>query len=205
MREVFPRPDDVAFWERAALGEAVDFRLMFKDWQATVDWPACTFYRELMELYPDAKVLLSVRDPNKWYESCQNTIYPATVLDASKMDPAPSDDVAINSDGIPATAVRMVNRLIWQRTFHNRFEERDYAVDVFNRHNEEVRRTVPPERLLVFEAREGWEPLCRFLGVPIPEGIPFPHLNDTASFLERQGTRSKESEDRSRNPGARSQ
>jgi hypothetical protein len=193
MREVFARPDDALFWERAALGQDVDFRSLFKDWQATVDWPACTFYRELMELYPEAKVLLSVRDPEKWYESCQNTIYPATALDPSELDRVPYAAGTVNAADVPLITQRMINRLIWQRTFQNRFEDRAYAIDVFNRHNEEVRRAVPPERLLVFEARQGWEPLCRFLGAPIPEGTPYPYLNDTASFLERsQVTRSQE-------------
>jgi hypothetical protein len=186
MREVFNHPDDAPIWESAANRLDVHFASLFKDWQATVDWPACTFYRELMELYPNAKVLLSLRDPDKWYESCLNTIYPATVRDPAELERAPFDSATSNLDGPPFAVVRMINRLIWQRTFANRFEDRAYAIDVFNRHNEEVKHTVPPDKLLVFDARQGWEPLCRFLEIPVPEGVPFPHLNDTASFLERR-------------------
>ena len=77
---------------------------------------------------------------------------------------------------------RMVDRLIWDGMFQGRFEDKAFAIEVFNRHNEQVRRDVPPDRLLVFDVREGWEPLCAFLGVPVPEGKPFPHVNDTAQF-----------------------
>ena len=65
-------------------------------------------------------------------------------------------------------------------TFDNRFDDKAYALAVFNRHNQEVRDTIDPKRLLVFEAREGWEPLCRFLEVSVPDE-PYPRLNDTAS------------------------
>ena len=74
----------------------------------------------------------------------------------------------------------MINDLIWNGV-HGRFLEKDYALDVFHRHNEEVQSKVPADRLLVWEVKEGWEPICRFLGVEVPD-TPFPHLNDTASF-----------------------
>jgi Sulfotransferase domain len=80
----------------------------------------------------------------------------------------------------------MVNDMIWEGTFDERFEDKAYAIEVFERHNEEVKRRVPPERLLVYDVREGWEPLCEFLGVPEPEE-PFPRLNDAAQM--RRGTK----------------
>ena len=80
---------------------------------------------------------------------------------------------------------RMLDRLVWDGMFQGRFEDRAFAIEVFNRYNEQVRRDLPPDRLLIFEAREGWEPLCAFLGVPVPEGKPFPHVNDTAEFRAR--------------------
>ena len=78
--------------------------------------------------------------------------------------------------------LRMLDRLIWDGTFDGRFEDRPHAIGVFNRHNEEVKRAVPADRLLVYEVKEGWGPLCSFLGVPIPEGKPFPRLNDAEEF-----------------------
>ena len=81
---------------------------------------------------------------------------------------------------------RMIGRL-WDRIFQGRFEDRAFAIDAFNRHNEQVRRDVSADRLLVYEISQGWGPLCAFLGVPVPEGKPFPHLNDAAEF--RAGSR----------------
>src|SRR5258708_22266784 len=126
MREVFSRPDDASFWERAAKGDDVDFASFFEGWQATVDWPGCTFYRELMNIYPDAKVLLSLRDPDKWYESCRNTIYPDTARDPAEVGSAPAVSESADDRGRPVFAVRMINRLIWQRTFTNRFDDRAF-------------------------------------------------------------------------------
>ncbi len=81
--------------------------------------------------------------------------------------------------------VRMLDDVVWQGTFQGRFEDRAYAQAVVERHNEEVRRSVPADRLLVYEVRQGWEPLCQFLGVAVPKDKPFPHLNDTAVFRSR--------------------
>jgi hypothetical protein len=75
-----------------------------------------------------------------------------------------------------AGVVRLADRLVWEGTFDGRFEDQDYAIEVFERHNEAVSLRVPPERLLVFDVREGWAPLCDFLGVDAP-GEPFPRLN----------------------------
>ena len=80
---------------------------------------------------------------------------------------------------------RMLDRLVWDGMFHGRFEDKPYAIGVFNRHNDQVRRVTPPERLLVYEINEGWGPLCSFLEVPIPEGKLFPHLNDAEEFRSR--------------------
>lgn len=158
---------DVPFWRAAGRGEAVDWDEFFADYRATTDWPACDFYRELVERYPDAKVILSVRDPRRWYESVASTIYPASRRSRSDR----------------ASAWReMVEEMIWRGTFGGRFEEMDAAIEVFERHNAEVARTVPPERLLEFRVQDGWEPLCGFLGVPVPEE-PFPHANERRAFL----------------------
>jgi hypothetical protein len=128
-----------------------------------------------MEVYSEAKVLLTVRDPEAWYESVRNTIYPSSTEEA-----APPD----------ARAHRhMVKTLIWQGTFGGRFEDKQHALTVFEQHNQEVIRRVPAERLLVYEVKEGWEPLCRFLDVPVPASTPFPRLNDTAEFQRRRQER----------------
>lgn len=154
-----------------------DWEELLGDYAATVDWPGCSFYEELMAVYPEAKVLLSVRDPVRWYESVSSTIYNIRRITASSKFFA-----AIGKLNPRITRItRMVNNLIWDGAFDGRFEDKQYAIEVFERHNEKVKERVPKDRLLVYEVREGWGPLCEFLGVEVPDA-PFPHLNDADSF-----------------------
>jgi Sulfotransferase domain len=126
-----------------------------------------------MQHYPDAKVVLTVREPDRWYDSAYHTIYYVKQAFPTWITPL-----------FPRMRVfrRMLDRVIWDGTFHGRFEDRSFAIEVFNRHNQQVRDLIPPERLLLFEVREDWEPLCAFLDVPVPAGKPFPHLNDAAEL-----------------------
>src|ERR1700734_3825514 len=75
MVAVFPRPEDVAMWHRLAFEQSMDWVEIFRGFHATVDWPAARWWREIAAHFPDAKVLLSVRDPEAWYASMINTIY----------------------------------------------------------------------------------------------------------------------------------
>lgn len=181
MREVFEYPSHADGWEAALRGEPVDWETMLGGYEATVDWPGCTFYERLMDAYPEAKVLLSVREPKRWYESTRDSIYAVhRATSGSRLARA-----ALPVAGLFAPAqvrtTRMINTLIWRYTFDGRFEDERYAVAVFKRHNEEVRRRVPASNLLVYEVSEGWGPLCEFLEVEVPDE-PFPHLNDAADF-----------------------
>lgn len=176
MREVLTHPQHVSVWSATTRGEAVDWDALFASYQAAVDWPVCAFYRQLMDRYPDARVILTVRDADRWYESARQTIFyvrrafpPWATWFFPRM----------------RRFTRMLDELIWDGTFHGRFLEKEHAVAVFQRHNEEVRRSVPADRLLVYEVSQGWEPLCAFLGVAVPKDRPFPRLNDTAEFRGR--------------------
>jgi hypothetical protein len=169
MMEVFPRPEHVAMWHRLAFGQTMDWDELFRGFRATVDWPSTRWWREIAAHYPDAKVLLSVRDPEAWYKSMSDTIYQP--MKSSAPDGAPE---------LLRLQTEMVRKAILSETFDNRFEDKAHAIEVFNRHNQEVRDAIDPARLLVFDVREGWAPLCRFLEVPIPDE-PFPRLNDSAT------------------------
>ena len=162
-------------WYEISQGKPVDWDKIFKGYQATVDWPACMFYKELMEQYPDAKVLLTVRDPDKWYDSALNTIYYG-----NKMPYWASFYI----NPMKYTPL-MTDHIIWDGTFDGKFTDREHTINVFKKHIEEVKSYVPPEKLLVYEVKQGWEPLCRFLNVPIPEGKPFPLLNDKVHWHKR--------------------
>lgn len=186
MTEVFANPEHADFWLSAWRKEPADWEGVLGGYESSVDWPACTFYEELMERHPEAKVLLSVRDPERWYESTRTTIYELSML----LDSSPISRWIFGLislllfGGFVGGRSGMANEIIWEGTFDGRFEDKDHAIEVFKRHNEEVRRRVPEEQLLVYEVGQGWGPLCHFLGVEVPEE-PFPRLNDTAEMRRR--------------------
>jgi hypothetical protein len=173
MMEVMGKPDHIALWREAAEGRAMDWETVYDGYVATVDWPGCAFWRELAELHPEAKVVLSVRDPQRWYESVRTTIYQVMIRDV------PADAPAWLHD-----QMAMVRTLIRDGAFGGRFEDRDHAIAVFEQHNQSVRDSIAKDRLLVFEASEGWAPLCDFLGRPVPDGR-YPRLNDGDEFRAR--------------------
>jgi hypothetical protein len=183
MSEVFEHPEHVPLWEAATRGERVDWEEIFQDYRATTDWPGGAFYKELMQRYPNAKVILTVRHPEKWYESARSTIYGIRRLASSPL-------FSLAAVFVPRLkrlrrTGRMITALAWEGTFHGRFEDREYAIKVFERWNEEVKKCVPAQRLLVYEVKEGWAPLCEFLEVQPPQSEPFPHLNDAETFQRR--------------------
>jgi hypothetical protein len=128
-------------------------------------------------------VILTVRNPDRWYASTLATIfnYRTRVHD----DDSLSERVRLLLLRVGMLGTRgglqFIDDLIWQKTFDGRFREREYALRVFGEHNLAVQETIPADRLLVFDVKYGWEPLCQFLGVPVPAGEPFPHLSDTSS------------------------
>jgi hypothetical protein len=179
MIDVARQPELLPAWQAAVDGEPVDWNEVFDGWESTVDWPACTFWEQIWETFPDAKILLSVRDPEAWYASCLKSIH-------ASAQAAGRGELRGGSVEVSPEAMKMINGLIWNGTFEGRFGDKDYAIQVFNAHNEDVERKVPADRLLVYEITQGWEPLCEFLEVPVPDA-PMPHLNDATSFRAMVG------------------
>jgi hypothetical protein len=177
MREVMMNVRQVELFDRVSLGLDVDWDEVFEGFDAAVDWPSAASYKELMEKYPEAKVILTMRDADSWYKSTRKTIYAlgnSVPLIISLLVPRARNIMA------------MVQRLVWQGVFDGRFENREHAIEVYNKNVEEVIAHVPNDRLLVHSAKEGWEPLCTFLDLPIPDQ-PYPHSNE--SSVIRRGVR----------------
>jgi hypothetical protein len=172
-------PPTLSRWQEAADGKDVDWVEILNGWEATVDWPGAAFWRQIWESFPDSKVLLSVREPTAWYRSCVDTIF-ATASAVAR------GDLLASAFNLMPEVVRFNRQLVWEGTFGGRFENESHALEVFTRHNREVQEIVPAEKLLVYEVDEGWEPLCRFLEIPVPP-IPTPHLNDRTSFRSLAG------------------
>ncbi|GGK73618.1 sulfotransferase family protein [Sphaerisporangium melleum] len=158
----------------------VDWDDVLAGYRSCVDWPAAAYWRELATYYPEAKVVLTVRDPQRWLDSMN-----ATILTQRRRGDTWQGKMLVGLSSLLGTDfaayTRMVNKIVDDREFDGRMSDPDHLVQRFQAHIEEVKATIPPERLLVFEAREGWEPLCAFLGVPVPDE-PFPRVNDAADF-----------------------
>jgi hypothetical protein len=172
MHEVRDHPEQLPLWAAAARDEPVDWDKAFAGYSSQIDWPGARHWRELAGHFPRAKVLLSVRDPDEWYKSLSQTILPSAAI-GRQADPNPQ---------IRAFA-EMVYQTIHQGVFNGRMDDRDYAIGVHLAHIREVQAVIAPGRLLTYDVKEGWEPLCAFLGVPVPSR-PFPLRNTRDEFLK---------------------
>jgi Sulfotransferase domain len=174
MSELIERPADTPTWHAAVRGEEVDWDGVLSEYVATVDWPACAFWRELSAANPGAMVLLTTRESAEaWWESMEKTIV------STLTRPVPVDD-------LDWVARRALTLEMMERRFDPGWSNRDDAIAAYERHNAEVRSAVPAERLIEWRAGNGWEPLCTGLELRIPED-PFPHVNTAAEFRASQG------------------
>ena len=170
MIELFERQPDVAVWKAATRGEAVDWSALLSAFGATVDWPACAFWREIAASQPDPWILLSTwASPDAWWKSFDATI------GAGLRKPVPDDR--------PDWAERrQMTQALMELTFTSGWSDRDTAVAAYQRHNDQVRAESPSDRLIDWQPGDGWAPLCHALGVAVPDE-PFPHTNTTAEFV----------------------
>jgi hypothetical protein len=190
MKNCFTHSERFALWlealRRKQAGEAIDWRPLFTGYRATLDWPGAYFWRELIAAHPEARVILTVRDPERWYDSARATIYAASQARTATLPSRLLYGLLGLLDRRAGQGFRTVHETVWNGTFGGRFTDREEAIRRFNQHNRDVESAVPPERLLIFDVKQGWEPLCSFLDVPVPAGEPFPHVNDSADFDRRQ-------------------
>ena len=183
MSELYKNLEHLEFWNHVVHQDAVDWKTFFSDYQAAVDYPSSLFYQDLVQTYPNAKVILTIRNPSSWYDSITSTVM--------SKDRCPTRwKEAINHILAPFNAYHRTRRrwhsllrLMWQTVFDEKYKDKDEVIKRFQAHIDEVKQFVPAEKLLIFDVREGWEPLCSFLEVPVPNH-PFPHANDRATTQE---------------------
>jgi hypothetical protein len=181
MFEVIRNPANkrhLGFWRKVADApdaQRQDWEQVFGGYTASVDNPACCVWRELTRFYPEAKVLLTLhpKGADAWYESVMETIYFTENTWQFKVLKAVTP--------FGRTFGTMSHKLIWKHLHRDTMPDRAKATAFYNQHIEEVKAAVPPEKLLIFTANQGWGPLCTFLGVAVPNG-PFPNVNDRAEF-----------------------
>ena len=167
MFELFQRPQDVATWQAAVQDEPVDWTAFMQGWSACVDWPAAPFFDQLAQAFPDALVLLSVRDPTDWFQSASQTIF-------ALMQKAPRE----NQNPIQ----RLVESQL-EKWMTSDIENEAEMIASFERHSARVRALIPKDRLIEWIPGDGWEPLCEALKMPTPSQ-PFPHANAGTDFRE---------------------
>ncbi|MGZ3173152.1 MAG: sulfotransferase family protein [Croceibacterium sp.] len=163
---------NVPLWLDVIAGKP-DWDSIFDGFASTTDYPACTYWRELAEYYPEAKVLLTIRDPDSWFDSVSETIF--------------SPRMQGSLVGSPIGA--MMTGVCFDPLGSGDINDRAYMTDWFERRNQEVIDTIPAKRLLVYSPKDGWGPLCAFLGVPVP-AEPMPRVNsrdELGSASDEQG------------------
>ncbi len=168
--------EHVPIWHEAAEGKPVDWDALLEGYKAAVDWPACAFWRQLSEKYPEAIVLHSRRDPDAWWTSASETIFPR---------------IRVNEHRDPAWYGMLM--AVFGSHFTTELENKETCIEAFHRHEAEVLATVDPKRLVVWEAGDGWEPLCKALNLPVPNE-PFQKVNTKQEFQDRVAKREAELE-----------
>jgi len=184
--------DRARTWRGIGEGKRPDWPELFDGYQAAVDWPCAAYWQELADAFPKAKVILTVRDPEHWFDSTLSTM---TRFPLRRHGWVERSVFAMFSRLHPASLAvpMMLDKILWDRVFDGRVfdgsnSDRQYAIDAYRRHNDQVKAYVPAERLLVLRVADGWEPLCAFLGVPVP-AEPFPRVNDARAFNRRIAAR----------------
>ncbi len=166
MVEVIQNPHFSGYWEAIGDDKPADWDMVFQGYKATVDWPACAYYAELAVHYPQARVILTVRDANIWAESIFNTLF--------KLMPRQHK---------PGSRRHIGYDLIFKKTFGGNIDDRDHVIAVYEAHNAAVKRAISADRLLVYDVAQGWAPLCKFLDVPV-HSVAMPKVNSTGEFLQ---------------------
>lgn len=142
---------------------------VFNNYDAAVDWPAAAFWEDLLQAYPDAKVILTVRDPDEWYQSVGMTI---------RDWPMAADEVWPER----MKTTRLMARSVVKQGVLRDYENKAAMIKQYMEHIEYVKRVVPKKQLLVLGLGEGWKPLCEFVGKEVPMGVPYPHANRGMNF-----------------------
>ncbi|KAI9276984.1 hypothetical protein BDA99DRAFT_532072 [Phascolomyces articulosus] len=156
--------------------QIVDWDKAYGDYQAAVDWPTCSFYKELADFYPESKVVLTVRSAESWFTSVEQTILP--IARWRFIHHWLPHHISLIQD---LWCLTFVNGAVTDPEDESPLFDRKNMIQCYNAHIKQVKETIPSERLLIMSMEEGWEPLCKFLGKPIPN-VPFPVTNSRLAF-----------------------
>ncbi len=177
MSELLNDPSRLKYWRELRRAGTTDCAALFQGYRSTVDYPGARFYRELLALNPDAKVILTLRSPESWYQSTLQTIHSNIPVTFGAKLESLWDVIRNRHLRAILPVLKFTMDSVWSDKFGGRFTDKAHALAVFDAHTREVKATVPAAQLLVYDVSEGWEPLCLFLGVPVP-AVAFPRSNE---------------------------
>lgn len=178
MAEILQHPEQATLWTQVFSGDPIDWDDVFAGYRSATDAPSCFVALKLAERYPDAKIILSIRSAESWWESARATV----MSDANREGMMRSPNAALIGP-MMAKMREYFGRDGEDPALDPERPDRDSAIAAFDRHNERIRESIASERLLVFEAGQGWDPLCEFLGVPVPDR-EYPKANTRQDFHE---------------------
>lgn len=164
MSEIIGDETRLTQWERI-VGDRrrPDWKAVFDGYAAATGGPCAIYYRQIVQAFPDAKVILTVRDADQWYADTYDTFY-QFALKGGDVDPEASTEIRERNVRLS----RLTDVMTWKGLFGGRFYDKAYAIEVFRDRNHGIVRNIDPGNLLVYEVTQGWEPLCAFLGVDVP-------------------------------------
>lgn len=181
MTELLKQPKRIKYLKEVEKTGTTDWTSLFEGFNTSTDYPICLYYEDLMVKYPDAKFVHTSRDAESWYASVRETIYRGKPKNAK-------DIMRLLYNLIRSADMRQVapvfqfnDKVIWGKQFQNKFEDKTFAIETYLAHNERVKSIIPKDRLLVFNVKEGWTPLCTFLKEPIPK-TDFPRTHQRKKF-----------------------
>jgi hypothetical protein len=180
MEELLREPDRLVYFEQAEKGEAVEWDELFEGYNSAVDYPVARYYKQVINAYPNAKVIHTTRDAESWYNSAMETIFWASKPSFGRIFKM-MIRMPFSSAIRERLPVLKYNGGLVDNTFGKDLKNKQEVIRRYNAINEETLNFIPKDRSLVYEVKSGWEPLCKFLNVPVPS-VPFPRSNTRDQF-----------------------
>ncbi len=183
MKELLVNPEKLHYWKTLDDTGDTDWDALYEGYDGTVDFPGYPWYKEHMKRYPDAKVILTVRDFEAWYKSVDSTVFragPQTPGEKIKMMGKLLTSARIRN---VVKCIKWFKKVFFADNLQGKFGDKEFAKKFWEDHIAEIKASVPADKLLVYDVRDGWAPLCKFLGVPEPSEEPLPHLNKKENFM----------------------
>lgn len=174
MYEIRKDPGKLLHWQEAAKGQMPDWADVFSGYRSQMDWPGSAYWRELVAAFPEAKVILSIRDPEDWYRSIRSTILLSV-----------TEGLHLDADPVSKAASQMIFDTVHRNLFQGKLDDKDSAIARFQKHIDDVRTEIPADRLLLYDVASGWGPICKFLDIEVPSS-PFPKTNTVDEFLRKK-------------------